>query len=92
MYDWSDGPSMADDNFAAALLRHVCDQDRLLTGVLALVMLLFLLMLVSLTVVEPGTGTYVIVVLNLVGLVLFGILYGAVLLACRSWEETRSWE
>lgn len=82
---------MADERFLDVLLRRVCERYMFLVSVLALLVLTFFLMLVSLFVVEPGTATFVVVVLNLIGTVLFGALFGVLVLACRAREENRSW-
>jgi hypothetical protein len=47
---------------------------------------IFLFLLVSLSVVERGTATYVIVVVDLLSVTLIGIVTGAILFICRGNE------
>ncbi|KZX49077.1 MULTISPECIES: hypothetical protein [Haloarcula] len=66
----------------------VCDYEGLLRFVLTF--LVFMLVLTSLTLLfgEPGTGSYVIAVVNLVMILFFGSIVGALYVGCIR-RETR---
>lgn len=83
---------MAEQGFTDVFFRHVCERRRSMNIVLALIAVTFCLMLVSLFVTEPGTPTYIVTVMNLVGLVFFGLLFIGLLLVCRSRDGKRSWK
>lgn len=70
-------------NFRHVLLDHICAVERGIRALFGLCVVLFVLMLVSLTVVASGSATYVIVIVNLVSLVIIGGISGGLLLVCR---------
>lgn len=82
---------MSDHGFAETFFRHVCERRRSLTAALGFVVLMVPLMLGSLTYVEQGSSTYVITVVNLIGLAFFGLLFAGLLLVCRKRANDRAW-
>lgn len=71
------GPS--GDDFVS----HLCAYRPQLRMLLGLCAFFFLLSLGSLAVVERGTATYVVTMLNVVALSGFSALFGGILLLCR---------
>lgn len=74
-------------NFRDVLLDRVCQHKTGIRMLFGFCITFVLLMLGSLSVVERGSGSYVIAVLNLVGLSIIAIVSGAVLLFCRNRRE-----
>ncbi|WP_435361676.1 hypothetical protein [Haloarchaeobius sp. DFWS5] len=69
--------------FRDVLLDNLCAHENALWTVFGLCGVLFLFLLVSLTVVEPGSATYVIVVVDLVSVAVVGALTSTVLRYCQ---------
>lgn len=82
---------MTDQGFADTFFRHACERKKALHIALAFVLFMFPLMFISLTLVEKGSATYVVTILNLAGLVFFGLLFGGLLGVCRVRAKNRSW-
>ena len=72
-----------DRSTADSFLEGVCLYRELVFIVFVISVVMWLLSFVSFLVVDPGSATYVITVLNLFGLGLFGLTSGAVLYICR---------
>ena len=68
---------------ADSFLEGLCLFRELILIVFTISVVMFGLSLISLVVVDPGSGTYVIVVMNLVGLGAFILASGSVLYLCR---------
>lgn len=75
--------------FSQVLVDHICRQESILQGLLALCGVVFLVLIVSLTVVESGSATYVITVIDLVSVTVVGVITGAMLRTCRARREER---
>ena len=65
------------------VLRSICRQGPLLVLVFSGLCLGFLLSLVSAVVVDPNSATFVIVVLNIVGLAVLIAIFGYLIYRCR---------
>lgn len=65
------------------VLRSICQQGPLLALVFSGLCLGFLLSLVSAVVVDPNSATFVIVVLNIVGLAVLIAIFGYLIYRCR---------
>lgn len=74
------------DSRPKQLLNAACLFQTQLTALFSLCLLLFLLTLASLVVLEKGTASYVISVINMVGIVLFGSVSGGLLFYCKRRE------
>lgn len=74
------------DSLSEQLLNAVCLFQTQLTALFSFCLLLFFLTLVSLTVLEKGTASYVISIINLAGIVLFGSVSGGLLFCCKRRE------
>lgn len=72
--------------FRDVVLDHLCAYEQALRALFGLCAIVFVLLLVSLTVVEPGTATYVVVVVDLVSVALVGAIVVLILRACRGTE------
>ena len=68
---------------ADSFLDALCLNRKLVLVLFSVAAVMLLLSFVSFAVVEPGTATYVVVVLNLIGLGGFTLLSGGVLVLCR---------
>jgi hypothetical protein len=68
------------------LIWHVCDRQRHFRLIFLVMVFLGLLTLMSLTVIDPGSPTYVIVVINLIGIGVIGTFSGYVVYFCERWE------
>jgi hypothetical protein len=73
----------ASRGFRDVLLDQLYAVESSIRALFGLCVVLFVLLLVSLRFVPPGTATYVIIVVDLVSLVVVGALSGGALLACR---------
>lgn len=72
-----------DRGMADSFFEGLCMYRDLIYVLFMVSLLLFVLSLVSFAVVEPGTETHVIVVMNLVGLGALLLVSGSVLVKCR---------
>lgn len=72
-----------DKRFSEVLIDHLCRQESKLQGLFALCSVVFLFLLVSLTVVERGSATYVITIIDLVSVTVVGGIAGIVMITCQ---------
>lgn len=70
-------------------LEAVCLFRNLVYIFFVLSLVFFLISLVSYFVLEPGTETHAIVVLNMIGLGVFILISGGVLVLCRDDDSSR---
>lgn len=73
--------------FSEVFMDHVCHQKSKVQGLFGLCGVIFLLLFVSLTVVESGSATYVITVVDLVSVTVVGGIAGITLVACQRRQE-----
>lgn len=73
-----------DRGVADTFLEGLCMFKMLIWILFSISMVMFLLSLISYTVVEPGTATYSIVNMNLIALSVILVLSGIVLYLCRN--------
>lgn len=69
-------------SFWEVLKDRVCSLEPLIRAVFSISLALIVLLFVSLTVVGPSSATFVIVVLDLVGLVVIAAMTGVLLHVC----------
>lgn len=69
--------------FSHVLIDHLCQQESVLQGIVALCSVVFVLLFVSLSVTESGSATYVIVIVDLVSVVGIGAIVGMLLMICH---------
>lgn len=75
------------ERYRDVLLDFLCDLDRYVRMLFALCVTFVGLLFVSLTLVSPGTATFVIIVVDIVSLVVVGAASLGVLLLCRRKTE-----
>mgnify|MGYP006285213027 CR=1 FL=1 len=71
------------DQFSKTLIEHVCDYEDQIKAVFYLSLAVLVLMSLSLLVLESGTATYVVAVMDVAGLVVLAAFSGALLYRCR---------
>ena len=75
------------ERYRDVLLDHLCDLDRYVRGLFALSITFVGLLFVSLTLVSPGSATFVIIVVDLVSLLVVAAASLGILLLCRRKTE-----
>lgn len=80
------GSSVVTDDDERGFFYHLCAYQAQLTALFSFCALFMLLSLASLVVVEPGTPTHAISVINVLSLLVFGSAFGVVVLVCRRKE------
>ena len=74
-----DGFEMPQDSF----LHHLCEYTPQFSMLLGICLFILALSGVSLAFVRPGTATYVVVLMNIAGLLVFSALFGGLILLCK---------
>lgn len=70
-------------SFSHVLIDHLCQQESVLQGIFALCSVVFVLLIISLNIVESGSATYVIVIVDLVSVIGIGAIVETLLIICR---------
>ncbi len=73
--------------FREVLLDHLCEFEAQFRALFGLCGIIFLLLLVSLSVVEPGSHTYVIVIIDLISIAMIGAASIVILIICERREQ-----
>lgn len=73
---------MSSQNFPSFLLRYVCGQKQGLSIVFGFLLVEIVVLITSLSVTKPGSPTYVLAVVNLIGLGLIETIILVLFVAC----------